>query len=458
MDEIQYRRRDFLKYAAKIGLGAAAALSMADKLFSPALANTQIATDNFTRANANPIGGNWTTAAGFQPLQVLSNTGRGTSNSLAGAAYWNANTFLPGVYSEFAMTTKVSGSSACLFARAISDLSSGYEILFNGTFGAGAIGQIKKANGNGLPGNPAAFTTTINSGDIVRLSCQGTSIAMLVNGALAGISNQAVVRDYLFQGSGLSGVRLVPGSSVNDIQLTDWASGFEGDPRFVQQLPFGLDAPPQSVVTVTPTVTSGDLMLVLFGSGDQALPPVVTSPGDTWNILPVQFSVVFNGWFFWAIAKSGGAKTITVTKNAGVAAGHMAGTYGEYNVKNAVLSSTPVVATATSTSAAATVTGVNSGDLLIAFESVAANPPTIGLSGMAYRGGGPLGNGSNPTGAFDEIGLFDGTASAGSNTATLAIGTSKQWEMILASFSGPSGFGGTTTAGPTKTAGPTVKQ
>ena len=456
MTEGQYRRREFLKYAAKIGMGGVAALTLADRLFPPVQANTQIAFDNFTGTDANPRGGPWTTATGFQPIQRLSNTGRGTSNSLASAAYWNANAFLSGVYSEFAMTTKVSGSSACLFARAAADLSSGYEILFNGTFGASAIGQIKKADGTALPSNPSAFVTTINSGDIVRLSCQGTAITMLVNGVPA--PGSAPVRDYLFQSAGLSGTRLVPGTSVNDIQLTDWASGFEGDSRFVQEIPFGLDTPPQSVETVTPNVISGNLMVVFYGSGDQTLQPVVTSPGDTWNVLPVQFSHVFTGFFFWAKAVTGGAKTITVTKNAGAGAGHMACTYGEYNFKNAALSSTPVVNNGASGTISATITGAGAGDLLIAYASCpTGNPPVLGLNGMAFRGGGPLGQGLNPTGAFDEIGLFDGTASAGSNTATLT-GVGAPWEMILASFSGQAGFGGSVTAGPTKAAGPTVKQ
>jgi hypothetical protein len=460
VNEVQYRRREFLKYAAKIGLGGVAAAAMADRLFFPrsVCANTQIASDNFVGADANPIGGNYATYTGKQPIQRNTNTGRGTSASLTSAAFWNANTPPAGCYSEFAMTTKISGSSAHILARTVSGLTQqGYSALFNGTFGSSAIGQLNFADGTAFPNPAAAFLCTINSGDIIRLSCQGTAIGMLINGVLVNsVQNQGIARETTYQAAGLAGVLIFPNSATTDVQLTDFAIGTEGDSRFVQQIPFGLDVPPQSSVTVTPTVSQGNLMIVLFGSGDQSSIPTVTSPGDVWNAVPVQFSVVFHGWMFWAKAATGGSKTITVTKNAGVSAGHMACTFGEYNLKNAVLDQN-VVTTAASGSPSATVTPIAPNELLIAYASdPTGNPAILGLNGMAYRGGGPLGNGSNPTGAFDEIGLFDGTGGAANSPVTATLTTvPSQWEMILASFYGQ---GGTLTVGPTKTAGPTVKQ
>lgn len=50
------------------------------------------ASDNYTRADANPIGGNWTTATGVNGHKILSNQCRIITANADACSYWNADT------------------------------------------------------------------------------------------------------------------------------------------------------------------------------------------------------------------------------------------------------------------------------------------------------------------------------------------------------------------------------
>ncbi len=444
-------RREFIGRSLKAGVALAAAeMIYASLLSRGSRASTIVASDTFTRANANPIGGNWTTADALQPLQIVSDTAQSSSNSQNSGAYWNANVFPSSCYTQFAFGTKANGSTGRLFAGANNGLTTGYGCLVNGALGASAIGLLTFANGGTLGNNPPAFFTTINANDIVRLSVQQDVLAFLVNGVA-----QSIAQDFTYTNSTLSGVcgfELLPNAVTADIDVVSWAAGLEGDSRLVQSIGFGLDdgATSESGTFTNPN-TLGNLLICLVGSNnDNASISVADTNLNIWQQVPVRFTSTFFGWLFYALNCKAGPNTVTATLPG--AGQHIVATLAEYAIHNVTLGQS-VTATNTSSAPSGTV-NANAGDLLVGYIGLASNRPVLGVGGSVYRGGGPAGAGTG------EIKLYDQTAVAGSNSLTGTIGstngpvTSAQWATIVAAFTGVTPVGGTFLGRPTRTAGP----
>jgi hypothetical protein len=134
--------------------------------------------DNFNRANANPIGGNWTTVPGAGALQIVNNQvqGVGTSNTV----YWNANVFsatqcsrvtmvdLGATYGGPAVRVSTTQHSYYYFKVANSGTSYEYGKVVNG---------IWSQLGANVTGTPQA-------NDVLTICASGSTLTGYVNGTL----------------------------------------------------------------------------------------------------------------------------------------------------------------------------------------------------------------------------------------------------------------------------------
>lgn len=129
--------------------------------------------DSGAGADANPIGGNWTTAPSLNAIRRTSNTFATNSTSADCVAYWSASAAPNDQFSEVAYATAADGDAGPA-ARVSTVAQTLYFITaafgcFN--FLAGAFNQV------------SAATVTPANGNTVRLTCTGSTIAGSFNGA-----------------------------------------------------------------------------------------------------------------------------------------------------------------------------------------------------------------------------------------------------------------------------------
>ncbi len=178
-------------------------------------------TDSFDRADANPMGGNWTTIAACHDLRIVSNQIKGTLLGEWNAAFWNHDTFQNDQYSQVKIINieNIGGvfDMAGPVVRA-SATHAGYAALANGPFGASASVEIWRI-GDFVGTLLASFSATINSGDTLRLEVAGSKLTALVNGVVVGTVADAT---YTW---GSAGVVILENAFSFDGILDDWAGG-----------------------------------------------------------------------------------------------------------------------------------------------------------------------------------------------------------------------------------------
>jgi hypothetical protein len=229
--------------------------------------STLRASDNFMRADANPIGGNWTTVTGAQPMRLVSNQAEGTDpNGLNNAAFWNALDWSP--FPDQSSTVTVGTL----------------------TSGSDHIGPVMRANGSnfyvcdaaGPTGATAAITllgttvtTTINSGDTVTGRVIGTAIDCAVNGVFKVTKTDASIA------SGSPGIYAKTGVSSSRETIPAWSAS--------------------SIATTTGTDDNNGN---ITGSGISSGSVQYTNPGNlsvTYSVAPSNGSTIVasftqNGW------------------------------------------------------------------------------------------------------------------------------------------------------------------
>lgn len=179
-----------------------------------------LATDNFNRANANPIGGNWTTITGLSAMQIVSNAA--TPSSLSPndcGSYYNAVTWPNDQYSQAKLTvvdTKTDGSGIGVAVRVAAAALTAYRVVLThaspGTnvslqrFLAGAFTRLWDRG--------AAFV----DGDLVRLEVQGTTLRVFINGVQVGA-------DFTDTNIASGNAGISYSSVATSASLDDWEGG-----------------------------------------------------------------------------------------------------------------------------------------------------------------------------------------------------------------------------------------
>ncbi len=169
--------------------------------------------DNFDRANANPIGGNWTTITSQSVVQIVNNQAVGTSTSVDSVAYWSANSFSATQCSRVTLGTDGAGMWAGPIVRAQTGSNSFYKFVTNQ-----GIDYFYSLINNGsetvLGSHISSFPAT---GDVVTLCISGTTLTAYINGAAQSTRTDSTLS------SGYAGMTL----TNTYLPLDNWA-GWDG--------------------------------------------------------------------------------------------------------------------------------------------------------------------------------------------------------------------------------------
>jgi hypothetical protein len=173
-----------------------------------------VATDDFNRATATPLGGSWTNWGayywyGYGGIDIsLSATGTGYEY-----ATWNANTFADNQYSQVKINNTAASDKVGVLVRATSN--SGYYMIAGPDTSKGVeVGKI-------VNGTRTTLFTAANpffaKNDIAKLSVVGTTLYWFKNGVCIG----SIVDTSLSSGSpGVAGYNQQGGG-----ELDDWEGG-----------------------------------------------------------------------------------------------------------------------------------------------------------------------------------------------------------------------------------------
>ncbi len=166
--------------------------------------------DDFNRADVNPLAGNWTTCPGVNGLKIVSNQVLPTTIGALNGAYWSANTFSNDQYSQATFVSGLNFDSG-LSVRQSASASTYYFIGVSGTswqFGKRIAGTWSYLG--------TAQTRTTANGTIVRLEVSGTTLKAYFNG----------VQDaYTFTDSSIASGYPGIGTYSTGLILDDWSGG-----------------------------------------------------------------------------------------------------------------------------------------------------------------------------------------------------------------------------------------
>lgn len=180
------------------------------------------ASDNFNRANQDPLGGNWTRlySGTTNYPKLVSNKVTGSTSSRA-VNYWNADSFNNDQWSEIKLNALTVYCGCAV--RALSDgstYSNAYVFIYiNST----AVKLYKTTSTSlSLTQIGSDYAISMNTGDTLKLAVSGTTLTPYHNG-----SAQATQSDSAFS-SGAAGI-ICYGTSAN---LDDWSGGNVGGIAF----------------------------------------------------------------------------------------------------------------------------------------------------------------------------------------------------------------------------------
>lgn len=191
-----------------------------------------LATDDFNRADENPLAGNWTTVGlDVRNLQIVGNSVRSTDTGSRAAAYYNAVTPPNDQWTSIkavAVPTDTVGET-CASVRASTVDETSYDLCI-ATFPAGnfVYDLVLRVNGSytSLAFDNVAFT----AGDIFRLEAQGTTIRALKN----GVQFVSVIDSTI--ASGRFGIKITPPANTANAILDDFQGGdFTSPPQSAVQ-------------------------------------------------------------------------------------------------------------------------------------------------------------------------------------------------------------------------------
>lgn len=142
--------------------------------------------DNFNRADANPIGGNWTAVPGSSPVQLLANQAASTTTAQYSTVYWNADVFPPDQFSQITAVTQFHFAYVVVRASAVANTY----YMFRG--GSATPWRLFKMVA-GVPTQIGSDYAAAVSGQVVKLSVAGNVLTPYINGvAQAPVTDSSI--------------------------------------------------------------------------------------------------------------------------------------------------------------------------------------------------------------------------------------------------------------------------
>lgn len=185
---------------------------------------TQIlATDNFNRADANPLAGNWTTGLGDFPMQLVGNSVRTTSDNDASSLYTGIS-WPPDQYSKAKLSEATAGAGAdsgiCLVVRGSTTANTHYRLTVNhGASNNVHLSSLVAGVYTLLLGWDVVTQAWVD-GDIWELWVFGNTLFVFRNGVQVGpTTTDASIA------TGIPGVGYSSTSSLTLSTVEDWEGG-----------------------------------------------------------------------------------------------------------------------------------------------------------------------------------------------------------------------------------------
>ena len=184
---------------------------------NPQLNLVTLATDNFTRANANPIGGNWSSLTASIVAQLLNNQATVATAATSGDSYWNALTWANDQWAQSTGAACILSDVGICMRMNTSGVATEYRLQWGTNFGSSGSYLIKSVV-SGVATTLATITITANIGDTFLGVVNGTSVYAYWNGFLLGMAVDSAVT------SGKAGFEIF-GTTVADVALSAWSGG-----------------------------------------------------------------------------------------------------------------------------------------------------------------------------------------------------------------------------------------
>jgi hypothetical protein len=176
------------------------------------------ASDNFNRADANPIGGNWTTITSEGALAIGTNVVYAVNENLDGGAYYTGITWPNDQYSELEVTDSQAnglGTGIGVNVRCSTSARTYYRLVIDS--GGSPNIELKKAVANTFT-SLGTYTATFVNGQKLKLAVQGTTLTVFYNGVSLGTVTDSAIA------SGKGGISY-SASSHNTTGGDNWAGG-----------------------------------------------------------------------------------------------------------------------------------------------------------------------------------------------------------------------------------------
>lgn len=186
-----------------------------------------LATDDFNRANQNPLAGNWTTGPSQGDMRLVSNLAANFGDDgVDCAAYYSAISWPNDQYSKAKLATTGSAGGAAgpmLTVRQSSSTNAHYRLAVDHA-GANNIDVARRVAGTYT--SIATFTQAWTDGDTWEFRVQGTTLSVWRNGTQVGTNQTDANIASGFAGIGYSS--LDANSTIDDWEGGDFAGGGGG--------------------------------------------------------------------------------------------------------------------------------------------------------------------------------------------------------------------------------------
>lgn len=176
-----------------------------------------VVTDNFNRADANPIGGAWVTVTSQGAMQLLGNVMTPASVAADSAAYYNLAMLSDNQYAQCKVTVNGTSSQTGIgpMIRCSTTAATFYRVAVNHNATNNiALGKLVNNTFTSIWQRTATFV----DGDTVRVEAIGTTLRVLINGVAVG----ADATDSSITG-GRAGV--IYSSATTSASVDDWEAG-----------------------------------------------------------------------------------------------------------------------------------------------------------------------------------------------------------------------------------------
>jgi hypothetical protein len=189
---------------------------------------TTLATDNFARANANPIGGNWTAIAsggGLGGSQILSDVVEPASLANPnGTSYYNAISW---PNDQWATITAVAlANNSAVLGSGVRENTSGSPNLYlvkwnpsSGQLGQSGVWTMVKRNAGTATTLATGTGMVVSASDTITCVVIGTNIYLYWNGYLVAAATDSALT------SGAAGLVNAVVTALSDSQLNGWSGG-----------------------------------------------------------------------------------------------------------------------------------------------------------------------------------------------------------------------------------------